>query len=61
MAHRVLTKAFLQPSPVIAMLFAPFGCTHPPPPVMPFLLVQNLSPKEIAGSDIMNTKSADFN
>ena len=28
-------------------------CTHPPPPVPPFLLTQNLSPKAIAGSDIM--------
>ena len=36
-----------------AMLFAPFGCTHSPPPVPPFLLTQNLSPKDIAGSDIM--------
>ena len=36
MAHPV-------PSPEAAMLFVPFGCTHPPPP--PFLLMQNLSPK----------------
>ena len=28
------------------MLFTPFGCTHPPPPVPPFLLAQNLSPKK---------------
>ena len=34
------------------MLFAPFGCTHPPPPVPPFLFTQNLSPKDIAGSEI---------
>jgi len=33
-----------------------FGCTHPPPPVPPFLLTQNLSPKDIAGSDIMKLK-----
>ena len=26
--------------------------THPPPPVPPFLLAQNLSPKDLAGSDI---------
>jgi len=38
------------------MLFAPFGCTHPPPPVPPFLLTQNLSPKDIAGSDVMKLK-----
>ena len=43
-------------SPDAAMLFAPFRCTHPPPPVPPFLLTQNLSPKDIAGSDIMKLK-----
>ena len=40
----------------VEMLFIPFGCTHPPPPVPPFLLMQNLSPKDIAGSDIMKLK-----
>ena len=34
------------------MLFAPCGCNHPPPPVPTFLLKQNPSPKDIAGSDI---------
>ena len=34
-------------SPDTAMLFAPFRCTHPPPPVLPFLLTQNLSTKDI--------------
>ena len=29
----------IQPSPEAAMLFVPFGCTQPPPPVLPFLLV----------------------
>ena len=48
MAYPVPTKAFLQPSPEAAMLFALFGCTYPPPPVTPFLLAQNLSPKDIA-------------
>jgi len=38
MALPVLTKAILQASPDMAMLFAPFGCTHPPPPVPPFQL-----------------------
>jgi len=33
---------------MLDMLFAPFGCTHPPPPVPPFLFTQNLSPKDIA-------------
>ena len=27
------TKAFLKQSPETAMLSAPFGCTHPPPPL----------------------------
>jgi len=52
MALPVPTKT----SPDAAMLFAPFRCTHPPPPVPPFLLMQNLSPKDIAGSDIMKLK-----
>jgi len=35
--------------------FHPLGvCTNPPPPVPPFLLTLNQSPKEIAGSDITN-------
>ena len=55
MAHPVPTKAFLQPSPEAAMLFAPFGCTHSPSPAPPFLLAQNLSPKHIARSDITST------
>ena len=56
MALPVLTKTFLSRSPDTAMLFAPSGCTHPPPPVPPFLLSQNLSPKDIAGCDIMKLK-----
>ena len=52
MAHPVLTKGFLQLSPEAAMLFVSLKCTHPPSPVPPFLLVQNLSPKDIAKSDI---------
>jgi len=47
------TKSLLKTCPHTAMLFAPFGCTYPPPPVPPFLLMQNLSPKDIRGSDIM--------
>jgi len=50
------TKAFLKLSPETAMLSAPFGCTHPLPPIPPFLLKQNLSPKIIAGSDIHVTR-----
>ena len=56
MALPVPTKLLLKMSPDMAMLFAPSGCTHPPPPVPPFLLTQNLSPKYIAGSDIMKLK-----
>jgi len=59
MAHPVPTEAYLQPSPEAAMLFAPFRCTHVPPPVPPFLLAQNLSLKDIATSDITSSKSAD--
>ena len=56
MALLVPTKLLLEMSPDVAMLFAPFGCTHPPPPIPPFLLKQNLSPKDIAESDIMKLK-----
>ena len=56
MALPVPTKSLLKTSPDAAMLFAPFGCTYPPRPVPPFLLTQNLSPKDIAGSDIMKLK-----
>jgi len=33
-------KSFLQLSPDVALQFAPVRCTHPPPPVPPFLLKQ---------------------
>jgi len=52
MAHPVLTKGFLQLSPEAATLPGPSIEICPPPSVPPFLLVQNLSPKDIAGSDI---------
>jgi len=52
MAHVGLTKGFLQLSPEAIMLPGPRIETHPPPPVPPFQLAQNLSPKDIAGSDI---------
>ena len=53
----VPTKAFYKWAHAdIAMLFAPFRCTHPPPPVLPFLLTQNLSSKDISGSDMMKLK-----
>ena len=52
----VPTKSLLKTSPDAAMLFAPFVYTLPPPPVLPFLLTQYLSPKDIVGSDIMKLK-----
>ena len=52
MARPGLTKGFLQLIPEAAMLPGPRVETHPPPPVPPFLLTQNLSPKDIAGNDI---------
>jgi len=52
MAHPVLTKGFLQLRPEAAMLSGPSVETRPPLPVPLFLLVQNLSPKDIARSDI---------
>ena len=60
MDHPVPTKAFLQPSPEAAMLFAPFVCTHPPPPVSPFVLAQSLFSKGTVGSNITSSKSDDF-
>ena len=56
MALPVPTKSLVKTSPDAVMLFAPFRCTHSPPLVPPFLLTQNLSPKDIAGSDIMKLK-----
>jgi len=48
----VPTKGFLQQSPEAAMLPGPSVETRPPPSVLPFLLAQNLSPKDTGGSDI---------
>ena len=48
----VLTKGFLLLSPEAAMLPGSRVETHPLHPVPPFLLMQNLSPRDIAGSDI---------
>jgi len=46
-------QGFLQLSPVEAMLSHPMlKPTHPP--VLPFALVQNPSPKDIARSDIIS-------
>ena len=42
-----------------AMLFTLFGCTHPPPPVLPFLLTQNLSPRTLPEVTSWSWKSHD--
>ena len=39
-AHPELTKVFLKLGPEMVILSVPFRCTHPPPPVPPFLLKQ---------------------
>ena len=46
-AYPVPAKIFLKLNPDMAMLFAPFGCTHPPSLVLLFLLMQNLSARNI--------------
>ena len=56
MALPVPAKLFLEMNPDTTMPFAPFGYTHPPPSIPPLLLKQNLSPKDIAGSDILKLK-----
>ena len=59
MPKPVPTKAFLQPAKAAAMCTAPRAETHPPPPIPPFLLVQNLSSKRIAPTDNMRPKLHD--
>ena len=59
MAHPALTKAFLQAAAMAAMHCQPELCTHPPPPVPPILLVQNLPSKRIAPTDNMRPKTDD--
>ena len=51
MAKPVLTKAFLQPANAAAMCTALCAETHPPPPIPPFLLAQNLPSKWIVPTD----------
>jgi len=38
MTYPAPAKHFSRPNLYTIMLFSPFGCTHPPPPVPPFLL-----------------------
>jgi len=52
MADPVPTKGFLQLSSEAAMLSWPSVETCSPLPVLPFLLVQDVRPKNIAVSDI---------
>ena len=59
MVQLVPTKAFLQPAKAAAMCTAPWAETCPPPPILPFLLAQNLSSKRIAPTDNMRPKSDD--
>ena len=60
-AHLSLTKAFLQPAATTAMCTCCQAerCTHPLPPVPPFLLAQSLSSKRIAPTDNMQPKCDD--
>ena len=57
MAQPVPTKAFLQPAKTAVICMA---CPCPPPPVPPFLLVQNLSSKRIAPTDNMQPKLSGY-
>ena len=52
MVHPVPAKGFQQLSPEAAMLSWPSVETRLPPSVLPFLMAQNLSSKDIIGSDI---------
>ena len=53
MTQPVPTKTFLQPAKAAAMCTAPHAENLPPPPIPPFLLVQNLSSKQIVPTDYM--------
>ena len=55
----VPTKSLLKMSPDTAARFAPFRCTHPPPPVPPFLLTQNLRPRTLPKVTSWSWKSHD--
>ena len=59
MVQPVPTKAFLQRAKAAAMCMAPRAEIRPPPPILPFLLAQNLSSKRIAPTDNMQPKSDD--
>ena len=50
----VLTKAILQLAKAAAMYTASLKYAHPPPPIPPLLLAQNLSSKHIVPTDIQD-------
>ena len=54
-----LASSDQQPAKAAAMYTAPHAETRPPPPILPFLLAQNLSSKGIAPTDNMRPKSDD--
>ena len=58
MVQPVPTKAFLQPAKAAATCTASCAETYPPPPIPPFLLLQNLS-KWIAQTDNMQPRLHD--
>ena len=53
------TKAFLQPAQAATMCTVCHDYAHLPPPISPFLLVQNQSSKQIASTDNVQPKSDD--
>jgi len=55
-AHPVPTKDILQLIPQATMLPGPIVEISPPSPIPPFLLAQNLCPKDITRSDITSWK-----
>ena len=59
MAKPLPTKAFLQPAKATAMCTAPHAETRPPPPILSFLLAQNLSSKRTPLTDNMRSKLHD--
>ena len=59
MPQPVPTKAFLLPAKTATMSMACHDYARPPPPIPPFVLVQNLSLKRIAPTDNMQPKLHD--
>ena len=55
MVQPVPIKAILHPAKAADMRTTPYASDSPPPPIPPFLLVQNLSSKWIVPTDNMRT------